>query len=530
VESGSELHATTLRDYLGVLRRRKWVVLQAVLIIPALAVVFALQQHRQYQASANVLISHQNTAAQLTGTQDSSQAVPADRFIQTQADLARVREVAKRTLKSAGLHDRSPDGFLGQSSVSARLNADLLVFQVRDPSPALAVLLATAYARQFTKYRRELDTAALQRARIEVEQRLRQLEAQGETHSALYTSLADKDQQLRTLEALQTSNAYVVETADSAPQVAPRPVRNGVLGFFLGLFSGIAVAFVWEALDTRVRTSDEISKRLRLPLLGRLPEPQKRLRASNELVMVKNPRSVEAEAFRVLRTNLEFANFERGARTIMVTSAVQGEGKSTTVANLAIALARSGKHVIAVDLDLRRPFLHRFFGLDGRPGVTDVTLAHADPAAALIPIDLADDAPASVDLGGNGNAPAGGKLEIMSSGTLPPDPGEFISTHGLRETLEALAGRADVVLVDAPPVLGLGDAINLSGQLDAMLVVTRLNVVRRPMLHELHRILESCPAAKLGFVLAGAQSEEGYAEGYRYTYYYSQPRDRESVT
>ena len=493
---------------------------------------FAVRQHRQFQASANVLISHQNTAAQLTGTQDASQAVPADRFIETQADLARVRDVAKLTPNLPGSRNRSSDAFLGLSSVSAKTNADLLVFKVRDRVPGVAIRLANIYAAQFTNYRHELDTAALRRARQEVEQRLRQLEAQGETHSALYASLADKDQQLRTLEALQTSNAYVVETADTAPQVAPRPVRNGVLGFILGLFVGLAVAFVWEALDTRVRTTEEISTRLRLPLLGRLPEPSKRLRTENKLVMVEDPRGIEAEAFRVFRTNLDFANFERGARTIMVTSAVQGEGKSTTVANLAIALARGGRHVIVVDCDLRRPYCNRFFGLDRAPRYHPTRLWPMPTRPRLRCRDRLSrtNRPVPRESGGNGSAILQREARGHRLGNAAARSWRVHQHTRLQREARGPGCPGRCRAGRRPAVARSGRRDQRSGKVDAMLVVTRLNVVRRPMLHELHRILESCPAAKLGFVLAGAQSEEGYAEGYRYSYYHYQSRDREAVT
>ena len=235
--------------------------------------------------------------------------------------------------------------------------------------------LATSYAGQFTLFRRELDTASLERARTEVASRISVLKSSGEQSSALYADLVNKEQQLRTMEALETSNAFLVRSANDVVQVQPRPTRNGVLGLALGVVFGIMLAFLWEAVDTRLRSAEEISERLQLPLLARLPSPPKAIRNENGLVMLRDPTGIQAEAFRMLRTNLEFANLERGARTIMFTSAVEGEGKSTTVANLAIALARAGRHVILVDLDLRRPFINRFFAMNGHAGVTDVALA-----------------------------------------------------------------------------------------------------------------------------------------------------------
>src|SRR5581483_9269843 len=177
--------------------------------------------------------------------------------------------------------------------------------------------------------------------------------------------------------ALETPRHVVDRVATEAAQVAPRPLRNGVLGLLLGLVLGVALAFLRDELDTRVRTSDEVARVLELPLLARLAEPPRRLRGKTRLVTVERPHGPHAEAFRMLRTNFDCVNLDRGARMLMVTSALQGEGKSTTTANLAVALARSGKHVLLVDFDLRRPTIARFFDLEGKTGVSDVVLGQA---------------------------------------------------------------------------------------------------------------------------------------------------------
>ena len=293
-----------------------------------------------YRASAQVLLSDQNLASALTGTQQSTGvSLQADRVAQTQADLARVPDVARRALAEVRLR-RSPGALLAHSSVTAKTNADLLQFSVTDHDPELAARLATAYAHQYVLYRQQLDTGALQRARAEVQQRIDELPKWG---SALMQSLIEKDQQLATMEALQTSNASVVENAGGAVQVQPRPLRNGVLGLAFGLFLGLGVAFLWEALDSRVRSAEEIGERLSVPLLARLPEPPSACRRASSSSCSPTRAATSAEAFRMLRTNLEFSRLGQDVKTIMVTSAVEQEGKSTSVANLGVALARSGQ-------------------------------------------------------------------------------------------------------------------------------------------------------------------------------------------
>jgi len=531
VESG-----TTLRDYLNVARRRKWIILQAVVLVPAAAIAFSLTQTKLYEASAEVLLSRQNLAAALTGTPDSSVYVQADRIAQTQANLARVPDVARRVLDETNV-EMTAEEFLAASSVSAKQNADLLDMRVTDTDPEQAKELASAYAEAFTDYRRELDTRALTRARTEVESTIAAL---GETKSELYQSLVDKQQQLSTLEALQTSNAFPVRRAEEAVQVQPKPVRNAILGLALGLVLGIGLAFLWEALDTRVRSADDIADRLGLPFLARLPEPPKKLQKEDRLVMLAQPSGNHAEAFRMLRTNLDFVRMDREAKTIMITSSVEQEGKSTTVANLAVALARAGQRVILVDLDLRRPYLDRFFDLLGVPGVTQVALGTATLEEALAPIAITG---AERRRGGvvgpfdtlrsssrNRVGAEVGSLRVLTSGPIPPAPGEFVATHKLELVLEALREDSDVVLIDAPPVLRVGDAMTLSARVDAIVVVTRINVVRRHMLQELKRLLDTTRAPKLGFVLTGAGDEEGYGYGYGYGGPYEPAKQQERLT
>lgn len=504
---------STLTDYLRVLRRRKWLIIVAALLVPLAAVFLSLKQQPLYESSSEVLLNQQNLAASLTGIEDPTTFQDPARFMQTQVDLARLPVVAGRVSRATGI----PVERLDKANAFAREGSNILVFEVTSSDRRRGARVATEFARQFKAYKSELDTSALKRARDAVQERIDRLEAAGETRSKLLSDLSQREQQLSTLEALQTSNALLVKSASGGIQVRPRPVRNGVLGFGLGLAFGIALAFLSEALDTRVRSAPDVSRRLGLPLLARVPEPPRRKRGKSRLIMLDDPSGSRAEVFRMLRTNLEFANLERDAGTIMITSSVGEEGKSTTIANLAVALARAGRRVVLVDLDLRRPALDRFFNLEERPGLTDVALGHVELESAIARIALSQNDDASPRSGQNGRARLHGLLEVLPAGPLPPDPGEFVGTRALADIFERLRERADFVLVDAPPVLHVGDAMTLSSRVDAILVVTRLSVVRRGMLDELHRLLETVPAAKLGFVLTGADVEdESYAGYYHY--------------
>jgi polysaccharide biosynthesis transport protein len=509
---------SALRGYLTTIRRRKWILLQALVLVPLAAVLFSLSQETLYEAQAEVLVSRQNLASTLTGTTDPLASQQADRLLQTQASLARTPEVARRVVAQVGDTAHDPQSFLESSDVTARTNADLLTFRVTDPDPERTRELATAYARQFTEYRRELDTQALERARTEVTERLRELEAAGERDTELYAQLAESEQRLRMLEVLQTSNSFVVRDGDEAERVQPRPLRNGLLGVVLGMLLGVGLVFLWEALDTRLRRADDMSRELHLPLLARLPAPPRAVRRNEDIVMLAEPAGIHAEAFRVLRTNLEFASLDQDVRALMVTSAIEGEGKSTTAANLAVALATSGKRVALVDVDLRRPSLHRLFDVAGRPGLTNVALGRASLDAALVPVVLAPAEPREENegQGQNGDRRARGVLFVLNSGPIPPDPGEFIGSAAVTRILDALRSEVDVVVLDSPPLLRVGDALAMSSKVDAIVLVARLGLLRRDLAREVRRILHRIPAPTLGFVMTGADARDDYGYGYSY--------------
>jgi tyrosine-protein kinase len=527
---------SSLRDYLSVARRRKWIILQAVILLPLAAALYSSSHSPTYRATARVLLSRQNLATQLSGMQDPNQYQQDQTLVQTQANLARIPAIAQRAILTLNDHTMTPADFLASSSVGNSVNTDILAFNFDSGDSTFAAKAATAYAQSYAQYRRGLDTASIESARREVSNRVQQLVAQGDGSGALYASLVEREQQLRTMEALQTSNASVVQTANSGQKIGPRPTHAALIGLFLGILLGIGLAFLREALDTRVRSAEEIAERLHIPLLARLPAPPKRLRTEDRLTMLEEPTGTDAEAFRLLRTNLEFSMLGKDVKSIVISSALAQEGKSTTVANLAIALARGGQRVVLVDLDLRRPYLEKFFDIYDRPGVTQVVLGRASLDEALYRVEIERARPSArlrprydfSELNGRGDSVLG-SLSVLGAGPIPPDPGEFVASGALSEVLAELRQDADVVLVDAPPMLHVGDAMALSSKVDALMLVTRMEKVRRPMLSELKRMIDSAPTRKLGFIVTGAEAEEGYGYGYGYGYDYTRAYEPEPL-
>jgi polysaccharide biosynthesis transport protein len=494
--------ASALQQYLRTLRRRKWIVLQAVILTPLAAAFLSLRQTPQYQATASVLLGDETLAAGLAG---AGETASADRIAQTQADIARTPAVLRGVIVHLELRDVTVDDLLKRSSVSPRTNSDVLDFRVRDRSGERAQALVTEYARQFIAFRNRLALKALEQARAQIERRIDERRTR-DAGAATIAGLEKRAHDLLSAEASSGSQSFLLRRPTEAKRVQPHPVRNVVLGVMLGLALGIGLAALWDALDTRVRSVAEIREFLALPLLGRVRAPSRR--GAGALVMQTDPYGREAETFRILRANLDFANVDRSARVIMLTGAVDGEGRSTTVANLAVACALAGRKVVLADLDLRHPSIGRLFALDGRPGLTDVALGHVDLEHALAPIALR--AGPESDLGTPLERPLDprGSLEVLPSGPAPLDSGEFVGSRAVQDVLQALEQRVDLVLVDAPPLLPVGDARTLSATVHALVVVTNLEFANRPMLEELRRVLDACPTRVLGFVATGVDETQ----------------------
>jgi len=499
-----------LTGVLSLATRYKSVIILMTVIVPIVALGVSLQQQKVYRATAEVLLDRQDLGAALTGIPSADANADPERYARTQAAIASVPAVARRAIKISGVKGVTTDDLLADSTVSPRVDSDLLQFIVDNTDATDAIRLATAYAVAFGSYKFEKETASLRAARKELEARLADLRAQGAVGTQMYADVFKQVQDVRTLELLQ-ARASVARNATTAEQVQPRPVRSAALGAVLGLLLGFGIAALWNTLDKRIRTEAEVEEGLGLPLLARLPRYTKKVRGRDSLVMLEDPSHHAAEAIRLLRANIELASMGQDAKTIMVTSAMPKEGKSTTIANLGVALARAGHRVALVDLDLRQPVLSKAFDLVGRPGVTDVLMERASLDDALSPVELTSSSRPRQASVANSSA---GALRVLPAGPIPPDPGEFVGAQRLAVLMSTLRQQYDFVLIDAPPVLAVGDAVSLSTISDALFVVVRLDVLNRPMLRDLSRVLRSCPCAKLGFALTNAGTREMYGTQY----------------
>jgi len=497
-----------------ILWRRRWIVLLVTAIAAVAAVLLALRQAPQYRASADVLVRYPSLAPAVAGLTEPGQA---SRPTGTQLQIALLPELRDRV--AADLRKRavaSPP----QMSAASVPDSSFIRFTARSGSPSLAALAATTYARRFIAYSQSLYGRSLSRTIADLERRLADVGPAGTAQAAQLQSQVDE---LRTLLSLEASNAALVHTASSPTKVRPHAMRYGLIGLGLGLVAGIGLALLRNAFDTRLRSPDEAGEWLDLPLLARIPDPPRAVARGRKLVMLAEPRSTHSEAFRRLRMNLEFATIGRPSQAIMVASALEGEGTSTTAGNLGVAMALAGKRVALVDLNMRKPALSVLFDLDdAQPGVSGVVLGHAQLDAALVRIPLEAqsalvriDGPVEAALAASGRA-AAGSLVVLPSGALPPDPGEFVALDGVKRIVRALCERVDVVLLDVPPLLPVGDGLAVARLADAILVVVRRDVSRRAAITELARNLAGVPAASIGFVFCGARDVAGLSFEYRY--------------
>jgi polysaccharide biosynthesis transport protein len=503
-------------SYLEILRRNAPIVVITTIVIAGLAYAVSLTQSKKYEASSDVFVA--SGALQSTVGNTPILSADPDRVLATQAQVARTPHVADLAAKDANVSGVSSQSLLDDSTVTPGAGEDILTFSVTSSDPQDAQKLANSYANAYIQYRHTLDTATTVQARKQVDRKIQELQAQGGTQAKAIPSLTAKSERLRTQATQGGQNATLGEPATSASQVQPQPVRNAFLGGILGLLLGIGLVFLRDALNTRVRSAAEVEEQLDMPLIGRIPPPPKKLSDANKLSVLVEPHTPQSEAYRMLATNIELVNLERGASSLMVCSPVHSEGKSTTAANLAVAFARRGQHVVLMEADLRRPTMRKLFHLEDGPGIVDVAIGRVSLDEALVTVDL----PAEEVMSGNGTGGSHGKLEILAGGPMPPSPAEFMKSRAVADIVARLTERSSLLIIDTPPLLHVSDALTLmlNADVDSAIIAARLGTVRRGALAEAKRILDTAPIVKLGFFTTGAQPKGGYGGGYGYYYSY----------
>lgn len=341
----------------------------------------------------------------------------------------------------------------------------------------------------------------------EKEMELANLQRDVQVTENLYTTLQQRLQEARIAEATTFGNVTAEEmaTLPSFP-IYPRKGLNYALGFLLALAFAIGGAALAEYLDDAVRSPADVERRCKTPLLAVIPRFESN---SSPLVILDSHRSHASEAFRTLRSSLKFASLGKPLKTIVVTSPEPSEGKSTLAANLAVAFAQAGQKTLILDADLRRPRVHEIFELDRDIGLTNVLVGDSDLDSVIKKTNVDN-------------------LQAITCGPIPPNPAELLESEQMRELLEELKQRMDVIIIDAPLVTGLADAVILSSLCDGTLIVARFNSTSRSAFNQARRMLETAKANILGAVLNEMDVRRArYGYYYYYYYYYYEEEGRE---
>lgn len=324
-------------------------------------------------------------------------------------------------------------------------------------------------------------------------------------YQQIYANLLSDYEAVRLSRLENTASVVSVEPATPDEKaIRPKPVINTVVGTFVGLLLAAGIVFLVEYLDDTVRTPDEITRFSAVPVLGYLPSIQSSgLNGKNkDMVYVQeNPRSPVAEAFRSLRTNLEFAGVANHIKTIMVTSPGPQEGKSTTASNLASILVQGGKNVIILDADLRRPFVHRYYKFQNRIGLSEYFRGEIEISTAFNYVDPSN------------------RLIAIPSGKLPPNPAELLGTSQMSDLILELEQVADYVIIDTPPLV-VTDPVVLSPKVDGVLLVVQPGLTRISSVRASIDQLERAQARILGIVLNNISKQTAYYYQSYYANYY----------
>lgn len=332
---------------------------------------------------------------------------------------------------------------------------------------------------------------------------LAQLERQKMANEEIYTMLLSKLEESKIAEAMQITEAKIIDPATVPDRpVEPKPKQNTVLGFLLGLLIGVGGAFLLEYLDTSIKSSKEIEELTGLTVLATIPLVKDIDRP--RLPTIEEPHSQITEAYRILRTNIAFAATAKPIQSLLITSTLPQEGKTTTGLNLGITMAQQGHKTIILDCDFRRPMLHRYFAeyvKDNKHGLSDVLVDRLKLKDAIVKSTTEN-------------------LYFITSGTIPSNPAELLGSPKMGKTIENLKEQFGFIIVDAPPALGVADARVLGRICDGIIVVIMARKTHRDAVLEVKEELERSGEKIVGFVLNGVDITRHY---YRHRYYYYYP-------
>ncbi len=497
-------------------RRRRWVILLSVVVAVGSALAFSFTQTPVYDSHTRVLLQSSSSVFSPSGSSQGDQlSVP------TEIEVFSSEPVQAAVRAKVGIAPPVTVTQVGTTNV-----VEVTAVSVR---PQQAAALANAYSNAYIDYKRRRAVDSLLAAVQAIQPRIDELSNQISgldakiaaavaanpklTGSTPFSTERDDLVRQRDLLSQTVGNLNVdASLKNGGPQVvtpaavptnpsSPRPVYNGLIGLGVGLIVGLALAFLFEHLDDSVKSTDDLKRASRdIPVVGIIPAvPGWKDRKEVRTVSQTAPTSSTAEAYRSLRTSIQFLGLDRPLKVLQITSASGSEGKTTTIANLAVAIAQTGQSVIVVSCDLRRPRIHLFLGLNNDIGFTTVLLGEIPLSEAIM------------------ESPDQENLFLLGSGPIPTNPSELLNSPRTNDIMNALRSRFDMVLLDSPPSLPVTDAAVLARHADGTLVVVAAGSTTKRALSRALDFLGQVDAPIVGLVLNGASTEGSY--GYSYDYY-----------
>ena len=531
--SGDELE---FRRLARLVWSRKWLVLACVLLAGGAAFGASKLQSPVYRAEASLKVQQKATEDLFDQSGNGSDSLSQDRNVKTEIKVLESQPIEDIVTSELG---RKVPRVQGRQEDQT----NVMIAAVSSKDRELATKGANAYARAYTNFRRTQAVNDVLAASKQVDAKVQEIQGQLDQLDAEIDKLAAADaarlardprappsgeltalrsqrssvasqqllfkqklDQLQVDSALKTGGAQLVEEATLPDDpISPKPLRNTGLGLLLGLLLGMGLVFLLDQLDDDLKGKDEVEAASGgLPVLGLIPQVDHWKDRTVALISdTTREERIAAEAYRALRTSVLFIGLDRQMRSIQVTSSLQGEGKSTTTANLAVTLAQAGNRVIAMCCDLRRPRLHEFFGLSNEKGFTSAVLG-LDPLQDVIQ-----------------EVPGIPNLKLVASGPVPTNPSELLLSERAANIITVLQSSCDVLLVDCPPVLPVTDAVAMSQRVQGTIVVVSAGETTRRELRRTVELLRQVNAPILGTVVNGIYGDDNaYGRGDRYGYGY----------
>jgi capsular exopolysaccharide synthesis family protein len=403
-------------------------------------------------------------------------------------------------------------------------NTSIFNIQIQAGDPELSMIAANATAQVVVEENQKMFASGLETASGLIEKQIQsplealdRLKSGSDSPGIDLGSTDDKEPESQLTRAGQLNNVRIMDYAKIAFPIRPNKKQNAALGLLVGIFLGGGLAFFLEYLDTSIRTIEDVEKYLSWPVLGIIPRfdqtsQAKTSHSDSQPVMSKLPKSVSAESYRTLRTNIQLTNLDHPPKSLVITSAAPLEGKSTTALNLAVALAQKESKVLLIDADLRKPVIHKLLHLDNSTGLADAILNHSRLEAAV-------KRPNNID-----------NLWVLTSGSIPSNPSELLGSSRMKALMEQVTKEYDYVIFDTPPLISVSDSAILASQADGVLLVISPGKVKREIVRRTKELLERIGTPVLGCVFNGVEpSHSNYYYYYNYYRYYASPEGEEEV-